>query len=81
MYTSEVIIYVICMIIYSIFAVFKVRSFKSLGGGIIGSGCLIAGSFGIYFIVPAIAALLIGFLKLIVGAALIMCIIGALTGS
>lgn len=81
MSTSEIAVYVICIILYSIFAIFTVRNFKTIGGGIIGSGCLIVGGVGIYYIVPTIVTILFEGLKLIVGLVLIGSFIAAFLDS
>lgn len=78
---GELCVYIVCLIIYTIAAIFIVRSFKTVTGSIIGSGCLIAGGFGLYYIIPAIIALLMGILELIIAGAVIAAIIGALSGS
>lgn len=81
MSTGEIAVYVIALIIYTIAAVCIVRSCKTMTGGIIGAGLLIAGGIGVYFIVPLIVALLMGILQIAVAIAIIAGIIGFLSGS
>lgn len=71
MSTFETVVYVTIIILYTIFSVFMVCNFKTIGGGIFGSGCLIAGGIGIYHIVPTVATILIGAMKLFLGLFLI----------
>ncbi len=81
MRTSELIVYVIILVLYTIFAVSMVRNFKTLGGGIFGSGCLIAGGIGIYYIVPPVVTILTEVLKLLLGLLLIGSFIAGLFDS
>lgn len=77
---GEIFVYVLCLIIYTIISILIIRHFKTFTGAIVGSGCLVAGGIGLYYIIPAIVALLYGLLELIVGLAIIAGIIGALWG-
>lgn len=78
---GELFVYIVCLIIYTIASIFIVRSFKTTTGCIIGSGCLVAGGIGLYYIIPLIVALLMGLLELIIAGAVIAAIIGCLSGS
>lgn len=75
----EIIITVICLIAYTAFSVWAITKFKKLSTGIAGSLCLAAGSVGIYFAAPIVAAILLWILKavLILGAiALVLYLLG-----
>ena len=78
MSTSEMVLYILCILLYTVFAVFTIRNFKSLAGGIVGTGCLLAGGVGIYYIVPTLLSLLVGAAKLFLGLLLIGGFISAL---
>ena len=78
--TFELIILAICMIGYTIYAVWQMTKFKKLSTGIIGATCLSAGSVGVYLAAPFVAAFLMGVLKLILIIGVIAIIISILGG-
>lgn len=63
--TFEIIVLIVCMIAYTIYAIWQMTQFKKTSTGIAGAACLTAGSVGVYFAAPFIAAFLMGLLKLI----------------
>ena len=63
--TFELIVLIVCMISYTIYAVWQMTKFKRLSTGIVGATCLTAGSVGVYLAAPFIAAFLLGLLKVL----------------
>lgn len=79
METFEIIITIICLLAYTIFAVWAISKCKKLSTGIASTICLAAGSAGIYFAASVVAVVLIWLLKalLVIGAiALVLYLIG-----
>lgn len=76
--TFELIVLAICMVAYTIYAVWQMTKFQKLSTGIAGAACLAAGSMGVYFVAPFIAVLLMGLLKLILIIGVIAVIISVL---
>ena len=62
--TFELIVLIVCMVIYSAYAIWQMTRFEVLWTGICGAACLIAGCFAVYFAAPFIASLLSGLFKL-----------------
>lgn len=75
-YTSIVII--ICMLLYTIYAVWQIIQFEHPVSGIFGTAAVIGGSFAVYhFIAPFIAAAIIWLLK-VLGIIALLAIIGSI---
>lgn len=77
--TFEIVITIICLIAYTIFAVWAITKCKKLSTGIASSICLAAGSVGVYFAASVVAVVLMWLLKavLIIGAiALVLYLFG-----
>lgn len=74
METFKLVTTIILMIAYSGFSIWAVTRFKKLSTGIAGSLCLAAGSVGIYFAAPFVAAIILWILNaiLIIGALVVL---------
>lgn len=70
------IIAVLCMLAYTIYAIWQISQFEKVLSGFIGTSAVIAGGIAIYMLVPLIASLVLGILKLI-GIIVIVAIIFA----
>ena len=76
----EIIITVVLLIAYSVFAVWAITKFKKLSTGIAGSLCLAAGGVGVYLSGAIVAAVILWILKalLIIGViALVIAVFGS----
>lgn len=77
MNTYTMIIVLICMLLYTIYAVWQIFQFERLSSGILGTTAVVAGGVGVYLIAPLIAAAILWILKAIGVIAIIAIIFGA----
>ena len=75
MNTYELIVTVILVIAYTVFAVWAVTKFKELSTGIAGSTCLAAGGIGVYLSGALVAAIILEVLKAVLVLGIIVAII------
>lgn len=74
METFTMIVVIVCMLIYTIYAVWQILQFNHILSGVLGTAAVIAGGIGVYLIAPFIASLIIGLLE-IAGAIIVLAVI------
>lgn len=74
METFTMIVVIVCMLIYTIYAVWQILQFNHIVSGVLGTAAVIAGGIGVYLIAPFIASLIIGLLE-IAGAIIVLAVI------
>lgn len=63
METYTLVVIIICMILYTIYAIWQIAQFEHPASGIFGTVAVIAGGVGVYLVVPFIAAVILWLLK------------------
>ena len=63
--TFTLIVVIICMLIYTIYAIWQILQFEHPASGIFGTAAVIAGGVGLYLILPVILAVIIWILKIL----------------
>ena len=72
----NLVIVIICMLLYAIYAVWQITQFEHLVSGTFGTVAVIAGGAGIYLVAPFIAAGILWLLKALGIIAVIAILIG-----
>lgn len=78
MNTYTTIVVLICMLLYTIYAVWQILQFKRLASGIFGTTAVIAGSIGVYLIAPFIAVFILWVIKIVLAILIISVFLGIL---
>ena len=80
METYTTVVVVICMILYTIYAIWQIAQFERLMTGIFGTAAVIAGGIGIYLVIaPLIAAIIVWLLQLL-GVVIVIAILVSIAG-
>lgn len=76
METYTLVVVIICMILYTIYAIWQIAQFEHLASGIFGTAAVIAGGVEVYLVAPFIAAAILWLLKALGVIAVIAILIG-----